>query len=115
MKKIRKTLGMLIALLLMNLVTPIIFIYKIVIKIFSKEESLFKYLYLLSVSRSQYFAAFTFETEDWTTSSNSYIKEFGSFKVAALRIFIDFLLGEGHCKNSYMNEKKEIKTEGEQL
>jgi hypothetical protein len=106
---IRKLVGGIIALSLMFATIPMVFLYKTTVKLFLKEESLKDYLYQLSVNTSQFYAGFLYETEDWTTSSISYHRESLSYKIYVFRIFIDFLLGENHCKNSFKNERNEIK------
>ena len=111
----RKTIGFTIAILLMIATSPIVLLYKTVKKSLNKEESLSEYYYQLAVSTSQYYASFLYETEDWTTSSISWHRDFMDLKVHAFRIFIDLLLGKDHCKNSYENEREEIKKQGEQL
>lgn len=112
--RMRKFIGFIVAILLMIATSPIVLLYKSIKKGFSKNEKLGAYYYQLAVSTSQYYASFLYETEDWTTSSTSWIRR-DSKKVNALRVFTDFLLGKDHCKNSYENERREIKQQGEQL
>ena len=114
-KKARRFLGMTVAVILMLATFMPIMIYKVTKKIFSKKQSVRKYLFQIAVSTSQYYAAFLFETEDWTTSSRAWYDQIDSFKVFIFRAFIDLLLGKGHCENSFKNERKEIKLQGEQL
>lgn len=110
----RKLLGFTIAIFLMAITSPAVLLFKTVKKLLTRE-SLKEYYYQLAVSTSQYYASFLYETEDWTTSSLSYYKRNREAKAYILRVFIDLLLGKNHCKNSFENEKREIKQQGEQI
>ena len=110
MNKTRRAIGFIVAIILMIVTAPLILSYKMIEKRFKREE-LNRYFYQIAVSMSQFYAAFTYETEDWTTSSRSYIEQKESIKAKILRGFIDLLLGKQHCYNSYINESKELKKE----
>ena len=104
----RKAIGFTVGAVFMIATAPFIFLYKIATKI-KTDNAIKQYLYKIGIGMSQYYATFLYETEDLTTSSNSFLKQNKSKAIYYFRVLIDMLMGKNHCEISAKNELKELK------
>jgi len=124
---------MLISFVLVLIFGFFIIIIKSLIKIV-KNEDLAKYFFTVAIGNDQSGGAVLYEAEDWTISSRTYY--YHSLGIKKATIFMKFIDGlvqilvyipykmgymsdeedlrqKEHCKNSYLNEKQELKREYE--
>jgi len=93
---------MVIAMLLVTLLAlPVLLIGSI----FRKDKK--SYWRTVAIGFDQVGGSLLYGTEDWTISSWTYLQCSGLNRLCWFMKFIDFIFGKGHCKRSYLKERKE--------
>jgi len=103
---IRALFLFLLAYILTVILTPVIFIVKL-ISLRSKD-----YVLTCAIGFDQAGGSLLYNEEDWTISSYSYIlclKYNGIYCI--IKRIIDMLFGANHCRNSYEKETKKMRKE----
>jgi len=93
-----------VAFILVVLIAPFVFVIR---SIFTKDKS--NYYRSVALGLDQVGGSVLYAKEDWTVSSWTHylcVKTCGWH--CKFRAFIDKLFGEGHCKNAFQKEAKEL-------
>lgn len=72
----------------------------------TKSEQDFKdYMFAIAIGLDQLGGSYLYGKPDWTVSSYThYLASLGNRSAKRFSRVIDFLFGEGHCYNSFINE-----------
>jgi hypothetical protein len=100
---------MVLALVLVTILSPFIFIFQLARKLVLKE-SLSEYFKTIAIGLDQVGGSLIYAQEDWTISSYTYylgvVK--GNEYAYWFMCVIDLLFGKNHCQDSFFIEKKEL-------
>ena len=96
-----------VALVLVVILTPIIFMVQIV-RVYFRAESVSNYLLTVAIGLDQLGGSVLYERPDWTVSSYTYYLHSKNNKYATMFMkLIDLLFGKDHCLNSFISENKD--------
>lgn len=103
----------LIAIVAFIILGPIAFFLQVIRKLFRKE-SLSDYFHALACGIDQLGGSIVYSLEDWKISSIAYYDAYYLNKnVWFMNLINSLFLDKEHCKNSYLNEFKQLKTKPE--
>ncbi len=97
---VRNFILMIIALILVILFSPIVFIINVILR-----ENKSKYFKSIAIGLDQLGGSILYSQPDWTVSSWTYYRCKNGYKFCCWFMkFIDFIFGKEHCKKSFYKE-----------
>lgn len=109
----RSFLLMLLAIIVVSIITTPLIAYKTFQK-WKRAESLSDYFHVIALGFDQAGGSILYGQEDWTVSSWTYhLTMCGDADAKGFMIFIDWIFGHDHCKNSFFKEAKELNFKAE--